>query len=192
MGGTPRGPGGGGGRRAGAGQPGVDGLLPDWQPINPDLSVPASHRPDPVKVGQNLTYSFAVANNGPLGANNVVLTDRLPAGVEFVSASTGCTNTNSTVRCDLGDLARGVSTTAEVTVRPTAEGTIITTATVASSVRDADAADNTDRKTAQVIQNHAPVATPDAYPVDQGNTLTVDAPGVLSNYTDAEATRSRR
>lgn len=84
---------------------------PDWQPLNagrllkPDLSVLSSDRPDPVAVGQELTYSLAVSNNGR-SATAVVLTDKLPAGVEFISASAGCANDAGTVRCELGDLAK--------------------------------------------------------------------------------------
>ena len=43
--------------------------------------------PDPVQVGQPLTYTLAVQNLGMATATNVVATDTLPASVTFVSAT---------------------------------------------------------------------------------------------------------
>jgi uncharacterized repeat protein (TIGR01451 family) len=42
-----------------------------------------------VKQGNNLTYNIAVLNFGPAVADNVVVTDTLPAGTSFVSAGYG-------------------------------------------------------------------------------------------------------
>jgi uncharacterized repeat protein (TIGR01451 family) len=42
-----------------------------------------------VNQGSNLTYSIAVLNLGPSVADNVVVTDTLPAGTSFVSAGYG-------------------------------------------------------------------------------------------------------
>jgi uncharacterized repeat protein (TIGR01451 family) len=164
----------------------TSGTTPNWQPANPDLSVIASDRPDPVRVGQDLTYSFTVANNGRTGAPGVTLTSRLPAGVTFAPASDRCRNDSGAVRCNLGDLARGASTTVEVVVGPSAQGPITGTTTVASNVRDAYPLDNTDRATTQVNRNRAPVAEPDSYAVAEDETLTVAAPGVLRNDADAD------
>lgn len=44
------------------------------------------------------------------------MTDVLPAGVTFVSASTGCTRAGQTVTCALPDLADGVERTATISV----------------------------------------------------------------------------
>jgi uncharacterized repeat protein (TIGR01451 family) len=49
-----------------------------------------------VNLGSNLTYSIAVLNLGPAVADNVVVTDTLPAGTSFVSAGYGI------VSCSLG------------------------------------------------------------------------------------------
>jgi hypothetical protein len=43
--------------------------------------------------------TITVTDSGPLTATNVVVTDTLPAGATFVSASPGCTVVCSAVRC---------------------------------------------------------------------------------------------
>ena len=53
-----------------------------------DLAVTKTDSPDPVKVGQVLTYTIRVANNGPSSATGVVLEDKLPKNAGFGSATT--------------------------------------------------------------------------------------------------------
>ena len=43
--------------------------------------------PDPAAAGQNFSYRLTVTNTGPADATGVILEDRLPAGVVFVSAT---------------------------------------------------------------------------------------------------------
>src|SRR6185436_3412420 len=52
-----------------------------------DLLLTLEDAPDPVGVGQTLTYTLVVSNGGPATAASVRLTNTLPAGVSFVSAS---------------------------------------------------------------------------------------------------------
>ena len=52
-----------------------------------DLSLTKTDSPDPVLAGQQLTYTLTVHNAGPASAPSVSLTDTLPAGVTFVSAT---------------------------------------------------------------------------------------------------------
>jgi uncharacterized repeat protein (TIGR01451 family) len=52
-----------------------------------DLIVFKSASPDPTVPGANLTYSIRVQNCGPSAAVNVSLSDPIPAGTTFVSAS---------------------------------------------------------------------------------------------------------
>ena len=53
-----------------------------------DIVVNQSDSPDPIAAGGILTYTIAVANNGPDDATGVVLTDTIPAGTTFVSSTT--------------------------------------------------------------------------------------------------------
>ena len=53
-----------------------------------------------------MTYTVNVSNSGLDGAEDVVLTDNLPAGVTYISATPDqgiCDESGGTVTCELGD-----------------------------------------------------------------------------------------
>src|SRR5204862_7961549 len=56
-----------------------------------DIYVTKSDSPDPVLAGNNLTYTLGVHNGGPSDALGVVLSDPIPAGTSFFSATGGGT-----------------------------------------------------------------------------------------------------
>ncbi|MEB3340612.1 DUF3466 family protein, partial [Okeania sp.] len=62
-------------------------LIPEKQQKSADLSVRKSDSADPVKLGETLTYTIEVTNNGPGNATDVTLTEQLPETVTFESAS---------------------------------------------------------------------------------------------------------
>ncbi|HVA48315.1 MAG TPA: DUF4214 domain-containing protein [Pirellulales bacterium] len=102
-----------------------------------NLSIAKFATPNPDTVGQLLTYTLVVTNTGA-AADNVVVSDTLPSGVNFASATSdvsGVTPTNSsgTVTADLGTVASGAVDTVTIVVTPTAAGTVNNTATVATS-----------------------------------------------------------
>lgn len=118
-----------------------------------DLAVTKQDSPDPVFVGNSLTYTIPVTNNGPFPATGVTLIDTLPAGVTFVSSNSSqgsCTETGGVVTCILGNLANGASATVEIVVTPTANGTITNTASVSGNELDPNPANNTDTETTTV------------------------------------------
>jgi uncharacterized repeat protein (TIGR01451 family) len=96
--------------------------------VNPsiDLRIDGTDSPSPVLVNTNLTYTLVVQNNGQIPATGVTLTDTLPAGVTFVSATasqgTPCTGT-ATITCVLGGLASNATATITIVVTPAAVGT---------------------------------------------------------------------
>lgn len=111
-----------------------------------DLSVQQTDAPDPVVIGASLTNTIAVLNPGPSDATGVQLTDRLPAGVIFVSAAStrgACTQTNGVVTCSLGPLLRGNGATITVVVIPTTVGPITNTAAITGTETDPSPANNT-------------------------------------------------
>ncbi len=121
-----------------------------------DLSVVKTDQTDPVVVGQDLSYTLVVTNNGPSLATNVVLTDTLPAGVIFVSAipSQGaCFHSAGVVTCNLGNLAAGAQATVTITTQPTVNniGTILNVATVTSDAMDPTPSNNQDDEPTQVL-----------------------------------------
>jgi uncharacterized repeat protein (TIGR01451 family) len=87
--------------------------------------------------GSQITYNILVSNAGPQTASNVVVTDTIPAGTTFVSATPSqgtCSFAAPTVTCNLGAVASGGSATIALTVvTPTSPQTITNTATVVNT-----------------------------------------------------------
>ena len=77
--------------------------------------------------GDLVTYTLRAVNSGPGAAEDVVITDVLPAGTTFVSAGAGCTYAAPTVTCALGDLAAGAQRSVTVTVRVSLLPSTVTT-----------------------------------------------------------------
>jgi uncharacterized repeat protein (TIGR01451 family) len=115
-----------------------------------DLSVTKADSPDPVTVGNNLTYTVTVTNNGPDPAQSVTVTDNLPAETTFVScSSTGggvCGGSGNNRTVTFASFASGESETITfvATVNcSVADGTVISnTATVSSFAPDPDTTNN--------------------------------------------------
>lgn len=82
--------------------------------------------------GGTSTYSITVTNSGPLDATTVKVTDALPAGAVFMSASSGCTFTSPDVICTLGTLAANASVTITITVTWNTSGAVYDLATLAA------------------------------------------------------------
>ncbi|MDQ3773647.1 MAG: hypothetical protein M3461_04355 [Pseudomonadota bacterium] len=116
-----------------------------WRAAGADLSIDVLSFPDPVPLGQTLSYLLTVRNIGAQVASNVTLTDTLPAGVELVSTTPSqgaCSVEASTVTCSLGDVGRDGSATVQIDVRSTAEGVLSNNAVVTATA-DANPANNT-------------------------------------------------
>ena len=119
-----------------------------------DLSVRKT-APGSVVAGASLSYTLLVTNAGPSDAANVSVTDTLPAGVTFGTATGGgwsCSHAgNASVTCTRGTLAAGASSTVTVVVTaPDQGGSITNTAAVASTTSDPDPSDNSDTATTTV------------------------------------------
>ncbi len=82
----------------------------------------------------DVTWSITYSNDGSGPALSMVLTDALPAGTTFVSASNGGTFANGTVTWNLGDVGAGGGNTVTVSVRLGALGTYVNRAEAAYSV----------------------------------------------------------
>jgi uncharacterized repeat protein (TIGR01451 family) len=111
--------------------------------LTADLRVTKIVRPRQVITGQVATFTLIVRNVGPDAAANVVLTDRLPAGLRFISASpTQGTYESSTGTWTIGTLESGAQVTLRLTVRVTAPGPIRNVATVTSDTFDPNRTNN--------------------------------------------------
>jgi uncharacterized repeat protein (TIGR01451 family) len=86
--------------------------------------------------GNALAWTLTVTNNGPADSNGAQVTDTLPTGVTFVSASPGCALAAGKVTCTLGLLSVGntAAFTINVTVNDPYTGAfpLSNTATVAA------------------------------------------------------------
>ncbi len=87
-----------------------------------DLSVTLTPNPEPILAGQNLTYSYVVQNNGPSAATNVLFSNVVPAGVQFLAVPPPSQGSalydGTTVSANLGTIAPGGSVTGTFVVRP--------------------------------------------------------------------------
>lgn len=105
-----------------------------------DLSVTKTDLKDPVRPGAPIDYKIAVTNAGPDTAVGVVVTDSLPPGATYVSATStsgACSAKGKKVTCNLGDLAsgQGASVALRVTA-PAKAGTIDNRVDVSSATPD--------------------------------------------------------
>jgi uncharacterized repeat protein (TIGR01451 family) len=127
-----------------------------------DVSVTQMAGPNPVPTGSTLTYAVVVSNAGPQSAQGVVLTDSLPAGTSFVSAmaTSGTLTTprgnSSTVSWSLPSLAKSGSVTLTIVVKVMAKaGTMLTNAaSVSSSPKDPNLANNSASVSTAVLPRH--------------------------------------
>jgi uncharacterized repeat protein (TIGR01451 family) len=119
-----------------------------------DVSVSQTDSPDPVVVGNRLTYTLTVANGGPDTAIGVALADALPRTVRVLSITESqgrCALRRTHISCELGDVGASDAPTVTVVVRPTRKGTITNRASVsASQPLDRDATNNASAETTTV------------------------------------------
>ncbi len=92
--------------------------------VSVKMAVPAT-----LNLGDSLTNTITVANLGPDTATGVLLTNTVPAGVTFVSASLSQGNLVSVgggqVICNLGSLAAGATATATILTVPYVTGSLV-------------------------------------------------------------------
>ncbi len=85
--------------------------------IAPDISLIKTDGVSLATPGQNLVYTLTVTNDGLRDAENVAVSDTLPLGTSFVSASDGGANTNGVVSWGAFNLASGASAVRTLTLQ---------------------------------------------------------------------------
>ena len=126
-----------------------------------DLSLTKDINDPTPDVGQQVAFTIALANAGTAGATNVEVTDLLPAGLSFVSATASQgTYTSGTGVWDVGNVA--VSATPTLTINAT-----VTSSAAITNIAEITASDQPD-----------PDSTPgNAAPAeDDRDTVQIDAP----------------
>ena len=125
------------------------------KPESAEVSITGTATPTTVAVGDDLTYTLKITNNGPAAATNVIFSDTLPVGATFVSAIAsqgGTSQALGIVTGNLGGLASGASATVTMIVIASAAGTLSDTATVRADQNDFNLSNNKVTITATSMQ----------------------------------------
>ncbi|MGY6496966.1 MAG: isopeptide-forming domain-containing fimbrial protein, partial [Microcella sp.] len=119
------------------------------------LRITKSHDAGAVRVGERLTFTIQVSSDGPSDATEVVMTERIPAGLEFVGVAsagdrwslvseTGDAETGTVVVLALdGTLTPGAAAPevlVTVDVLPTAQGSVVNVVEVTATQQTGDPA----------------------------------------------------
>jgi uncharacterized repeat protein (TIGR01451 family) len=110
-----------------------------------EMMVTLDDGPDPLNVGETLTYTAVVTNVQDDDGRDVVLSFVLPMNVTFSSARSDrgrCGRLSRLVTCKLGQFSPGTSSTALIKVIPKVSGYLHAVAGVATSSPDASFANN--------------------------------------------------
>jgi large repetitive protein len=109
--------------------------------------------PSAVKKNDLVTYTLQVKNNGPSSATNTIVSDPLPAGLEYVSSTSTqgtCGFAAGTVTCNLGTLANTAQASVEIIAKAISIGTLENTASVSSDASDLVGANNSSKASVAV------------------------------------------
>ena len=141
-----------------------------------DVAAIISGSTDSVSVGDSLTYSVTIVNNGPIEATSVMLIDTLPAHTSFVAASLGCGHSGGVVTCNLGALADDVTARLTITVRVlnSASESLTNSVAVAASESDPNPTNNDHLALTTVVAGNPPAFDVPATP-PSGATFTMIA-----------------
>ncbi|GAB3563622.1 hypothetical protein GCM10027578_07670 [Spirosoma luteolum] len=96
----------------------------------------------PYAVGQTVSYSITVTNNGPVTARNVTVKEQLGAGLTYVSANPAGEYNSGNSTWTVGDLAAGARRTLTLQTTVGSAGTLRNTVVLASPDNDPSRAAN--------------------------------------------------
>jgi uncharacterized repeat protein (TIGR01451 family) len=147
--------------------------LTDPQPPNTsvvDIGISNSHSPTNVIVGNDLTYTSTITNNGPQNATGVVFSNGLSPQTHFISVTPSqgsCAEEDGTVVCKLGTITSGNYATVTVVAHPfesrvsiPAQGNTVSSATYSrANESDSDMSNNSATESVTILQdaNAAPI-----------------------------------
>ncbi len=153
-----------------------------------DLALTMTVAPESVRLGQSLNYQATVRNLGLTRVTGVMVTNRLPVEVNYVSASSSqgsCGLVGREVVCALGALEPGGGSTVQIEVSTLTVGSVTNRAKV-NGVEDVPDFSN---NLAQAVATVTPpvIVVRDAAPVAEGDSGTVAAEfEVIISQTDRE------
>jgi len=159
-----------------------------------DLSVANAVDHATANPGDSVTYTVTVANAGPAVAVGTHLTDQLPDGADFLSATASqgsCSPSNNDIACELGDLASGATATLSLTVRLNQPGTAVDIAYVTSQMLDNNGGDNQAQVTTEVGPALSGTSAPAPAPASPGPGTFRGRPAPSSAPGPASSVRPR-
>ena len=127
-------------------------------PPTADLSLEKTASTGAPVEGGSLNYDLTVTNDGPDDALGITVTDALPAGLTFVSASNGtadCSEDSGMVTCTINELANEASTTITITTTVDAGtiGEVVNHAELQTASNDANADNDSSEVTVTVFMS---------------------------------------
>ena len=118
-----------------------------------DLAITKAGSPATQVLGSgNITWTIVVTNHGPDADTGVTITDPMPAGNTFVSATTSqgsCTG-GAILTCNLGNMAAGATATITLVTKPSTAGAQTNTVTVSGNRPETNTGNNQASATVQV------------------------------------------
>jgi hypothetical protein len=119
--------------------------------IGTDISVTLTHSPNPVSIGDKLTFVATITNHGSQSAD--VTFSQSFTGAHYrlsAVASVGTCNSTEPVSCTLSGMGSGETRTVTVVVTPLLGRAIVSNVTVTPSITDTNPGNNTASDTAKV------------------------------------------
>lgn len=126
-----------------------------------DLAITKSGSPSPDRRLGAITWKMVVTNNGPDTDTGVTVSDAIPSRNSLVSVETTqgtCVN-GTTLRCEIGTMAKGSTVTITLITKPAAPGKVKNTATVTGDARETNTANNTASASVLVTEAFTPPKT---------------------------------
>ncbi|MFL5943072.1 MAG: DUF11 domain-containing protein, partial [Gaiellaceae bacterium] len=110
-----------------------------------DLSITKAGSPAQQTLGEgNITWTIVVTNHGPDADTGVTITDPMPAGNTFVSATStqGTCTGGAVLTCNIGNMAAGASVTITLVTKPSVAGNQVNTVTVSGNRPETNTGNN--------------------------------------------------
>lgn len=160
-------------------------------PVEADLSISKTGLPNPVTVGDPLTYTLSVTNESGPDATGVTVVDFLPVDAAYgspVTSQGSCSRVSFIMTCNLGTLTGFSSAIITIVVTPTQATTLINTARVVGVEPDPDLNNNT--AVAQTVVIEPSPSTGVYLPIIFKN-YSPTAPSAILQWDDVESIRDR-
>lgn len=107
-----------------------------------DLEIKKDGPTNTVKTGDTITYTLTAKNNGPSNATGVVVSDSLPAGLEYVSDNSNGVYNSQTGQWAIGNLNFNETKTIEIKAKVLNPGNIENTAEIKGNEHDKNLENN--------------------------------------------------